>query len=86
MKWYKPKTGTERTVRKFAWWPTKLDDENSPVVWLEFYYARQVYGYSVDWGFDIWATYTKTQDTTKLDFWDDEDKKHGWGEYSKNTV
>ena len=86
MKWYKPKTGTERTVRRIACWPTRLDDENSPVVWLEFYYARQVYQYNYNFGYYGWVTYTRSQDDWKLQFWDSEDRRKGWGKYAKNTV
>ena len=75
MKWIKPNTGTERTARKFAWFPTRLDDEPTPVVWLEFYYERQVYGYDSFWGVHRWSGYTKTQEDSKLQFWEADDRR-----------
>ena len=75
MKWIKPKVGSERTVRKFAWFPTRLDDEPTPVVWFEYYYERQVYGYDTVWCSYQWRVYTKTQDDNKLEFRVDEDRR-----------
>ena len=85
MKWYEPKANSERTVRKFAWTPTQLDDEYSPVVWLEYYYERQVYGYNSYLAQNKWTAVRQTQDDTLFEFWNNEDKKYGWGMYS-NTI
>ena len=45
MRWkLKIELGTKRTVKRFAFWPTRLSDANT-VVWLEHYYEDQEYGY-----------------------------------------
>ena len=39
--------GTKRTVKRFAFWPTRLSG-STDVVWLEFYHEEQeydLYGY-----------------------------------------
>ena len=36
--------GTKRTVKRFAFLPTRLSDTNT-VVWLEHYYEEQEYGH-----------------------------------------
>jgi hypothetical protein len=35
--------GDKRTVRRFALWPTRVDEEEDPpvMVWLEWYYVYQ---------------------------------------------
>lgn len=40
-----PKPGTKRVVRKFAWWPIRLQTPTNwgDWIWLEFYYVNQVY-------------------------------------------
>jgi hypothetical protein len=38
-----PELWDKRTVRRFALWPTRVDEEDDPpvVVWLEWYYVYQ---------------------------------------------
>ena len=45
MRWNlkKAELGTKRTVRRFAFWPIRLCDDNT-VVWLESYLEDQRYG------------------------------------------
>ena len=38
--------GTKRTVRRFAFWPTRLSHSDT-VVWLELYHEEQEYCYYV---------------------------------------
>lgn len=55
MRWNlkKAELGTKRTVRRFAFWPTRLCDDNT-VVWLESYledheYREYSYGHPYAW-------------------------------------
>ena len=38
--------GAKRTVKRFAFWPTRLSDNNT-VVWLEHYHEEQEYGHYI---------------------------------------
>lgn len=40
MRFYRPFTGEQREVRKFAWYPIKID---STIYWLEWITIRQSY-------------------------------------------
>jgi hypothetical protein len=62
-----PKIGDRRWVRKFAYFPITINiakyegwkyeqDENIVTIWLEFYYAKQVYSNCVYDG-PFWDTY-----------------------------
>ena len=41
MRWDGPKLGQYRVKRRFAWFP--VETTSSIVVWLEYYYVKQVY-------------------------------------------
>ena len=54
MRWkLKIELGTKRTVKQFAFWPTRLSDANT-VVWLEHYYEDQEYNHHI-YGFIPYA-------------------------------
>ena len=38
--------GTKRTVKRFAFWPTRLSG-STDVVWLEFYHEEQEYNHYI---------------------------------------
>ena len=51
MKFNKPITGTEREIKKFAWYPTKI---NGTIYWLKWITIHQSYnaeysGWNNDW-------------------------------------
>ena len=45
--------GTKRTVKRFAFLPTRLSDTNT-VVWFEFYHVEQEYNHHI-YGFIPYA-------------------------------
>lgn len=56
MKWTKqppPNHGDTKTIRKFAWFPTRMSDEVT-TVWLESYEAKLMY--RVGWRAGGWCT------------------------------
>lgn len=57
---HKVQTGSIREVKKFAWLPTKTDDDY--IVWLEFYKLKQKYDYFInDKGLEVlkWGDWAK---------------------------
>ena len=54
MKWKlppRPEHGTLRTVKLYAWWPTRIDVDT--VVWLEPYYETQKFYRAYERGMDM---------------------------------
>lgn len=45
--------GTKRTVKRFAFWPTRLSDSDT-VVWFDLYHVEQEYNHHI-YGFIPYA-------------------------------
>jgi hypothetical protein len=63
MKWKGRKTpviGQRRSKRRFAWLPVKTDSDM--VIWLDFYYVRQMYIYTHITGYHWHTTNVLTKD------------------------
>jgi hypothetical protein len=56
---YLPKNGDKRIVKRFALFPTRL--ENDQIIWLESYCKEQRYFYSYGLGQSTWDTIRKFQ-------------------------
>ena len=52
MRWIKPKQHDVRIIKRFAWFPYKINGE---VRWLETVYIKQTRDYSRSWDVYFWT-------------------------------
>jgi hypothetical protein len=52
----KPNIGDRKTVIKFAWFPTRVEDN---IIWLEKYKAMYYYKYDSFWNYFYWKKWDK---------------------------